>query len=273
MDSNRERIVFMIVVGVALVLAIAMGFIPAAYSEVGVALGLFSLFFATVAFTLKDYSYIAEPFLRMKNRTIVLDANEPFYVSANGKAIIIRSGNLVYATSFIKMPIYKSSTEMSDEDKFNFSTVFSKAISISAAPMRMSSQLYLVGKDEYLHVITDKLNEVEDRYNSLLNDKGAPKTAVDRVKGEVNMWHNLMDNVTQSNLQAQIAFVTVSAVGGTEDEAVNLSSLNAEQLSAGLSTALGVPTTVANGADMLLFVEPDMLIPTTATVGFASGQK
>jgi hypothetical protein len=155
---------------------------------------------------------------------------------------------------------------MTDEEKFNFATVFSRAISISTVPIRISCQLHLVNKDEYLQVITDRLNEVEDRYNSVLADKNAPKTTVDRVKGEVNMWHNLLDGITKSNSQAQIAYVTTTSSGGSEDEAVNIASMNAEQLSAGLSASLGVPTSVANGQDMLLYVEPDYLIPANQRV-------
>ncbi len=269
MDSGKERVIFIILAGIGLLLAVFMQFVPPVLQVFGVLMALIALFMATLAFAIKDYSYLIDPIMKMKGRSLVLDANEPFYLASNGKSIVIRSGNVVYATSFIKIPIYKSSTEMTDEEKFNFATVFSRAISISTAPMRLSSQLHMVNKDEYLQVITDRLNEVEDRYNSVLADKTATKASVDRVKGEINMWHNLLDGVTKSNSQAQIAYVTVTSSGGSEDEAVNIASMNAEQLSSGLSASLGVPTTVINGSEMLLYVEPEYLIPSGATTDAA----
>jgi hypothetical protein len=273
LDSQRERIVFFILAGLGIILTILMQFVPAPLAGFGILIASAALLLAVLSFAVKDYSYLIDPVLHMKGRSLVLDANEPFYLAANGKAIVIRAGNTTYATSFIKIPIYRSSTEMSDEEKFNFATIFSRAISISTVPMRLSSQLHMVNKDEYLQVITDRLSEVEDRYNSVLADKNATKEAVDRVKGEVNMWHNLLDGITKSNSQAQIAYVTVTSSGGSEDEAVNLASMNAEQLSAGLSTSLGVPTSVVNGQDILLFVEPEFLIPASAINEFAKAEK
>lgn len=273
LDSGRERIVFMFLGGAGIALALVMQFIPPAFAVIGVPVAILALLLSILSFGMKDYSYLVEPLMRMKGRTLVLDANEPFYLASNGKSIVIRQGSLIYATSFIKIPIYTSSTEMSDDERFNFATAFSKAISISSVPMRLSSQLHLINKDEYLKVITDRLNEVEDRYNSILADKSAPKTSIDRVKGEVNMWHNLLDSVSKANSQSQVAFVTVTSLGGTEDEAVNIASTNAEQLSAGLSTALGIPTSVVNGAEMLLFIEPEFLIPASTAAESMSNDK
>lgn len=264
MDVGRERIVFVIFAGVGILLAFAESLVPAAFGVIGLLIAAVALLCATLAFAMKDYSYLIDPVLHMKGRTIVIDANEPFYMSANGKAIVIRSGAAIHATAFIKIPIYKSATEMSEEEKFNFATVFSRAISISTTPMRISSQLNLVNKYEYLKLITDRLNEVEDRYNTLLANRDADTQAVDRVKGEVNMWHNLLDSVANANSQSQIAFATISTSGGTEDEAVNLVSISAEEIAAGLSATLGVQATIATGDEMLLFIEPDYLIPTSA---------
>ncbi len=62
-------------------------------------------------------------------------------------------------------------------------------------------------------------------------------------------------------------------MGGSEDEAINIASINAEQISAGLSASLGVPTTVANGQDILLFVEPEFLIPSNTATEFMKTDK
>ncbi len=268
MESGRERIAFIVLAGVGVLLAVFGGIVAATLAPVSMLLDIIALILAVLAFAVKDYAYLIDPIMHMKGRTLVLDTNDPFYVASNGKAIIVRPGKEVYATSYIKIPVYKSSTEMSDEEKFNFSTVFSRAISISNAPIRMSSQLHIINKDEYVRVVTEKLNIVEDRYNTVTSNKEASKAELDRVKGELNMWHNLLDNISKANSESQIAYVTVTAMGETEDQAVNLATVKAEQVASGLSATLGVPASVVSGDDMMLFIEPESLIPSSAAEDF-----
>ncbi|MDE1859655.1 MAG: hypothetical protein KGH67_03950 [Candidatus Micrarchaeota archaeon] len=268
MDSRNERVYLVIVAGIGVVLAVILQFIPPYYSYLSVIVAAIALIFAILAFALKDYFFLIEPISHMKGKTLTINTNDPFYIAANGKCIVVRSEGNAYATSFIKIPLYKSSTEMTDDEKFNFASLFSRMISLSAIPMRVSSQLNVVNKDEYIKVITEKMGAVEDRYNAMANDPNADRKAAERVKGEVNMWHNLLDNVTKANSQSQVAYATVTSAGTTEDEAVTLASINAEQLAAGISAALGVPATVANGDEMLLFIEPEYLIPPTTVTEF-----
>jgi hypothetical protein len=105
-DSGRERIVFFILAGIGLILGIFMQYVPTPLLPLGVVMGIAALIFAVLAFGIKDYSYLIDPIMHMKGRSLVLDSNEPFYLASNGKALVIRSGNIVYATSFIKIPLY-----------------------------------------------------------------------------------------------------------------------------------------------------------------------
>ena len=268
MDNKKEQLYFIIFAGVGLVISLFMGVVPSSLVPIGVAMGVIAMILAVAAFVVKDYAYLFEPPSRFSGRTITLDPNEPFYFSTNKRCVIVRASGVTYATSFLKVMLFKSSTEMSDEDKYDFSVLFSKAVSIRKATTRISSQLHVVDKDQYIQVITGKLNEAEDRYNTMLLRQAGDKNGMERVKGEVNMWHNLLDNVIKSNSTALTTYVTVTAVGGTEDEAVNIVTIESEELAAGMSAALGAPVTVVTGDEMLLFLEPEYIIPSTTMSEF-----
>lgn len=260
-DNGKQRLIFVVIAGVSFLLAILMGFIPPFLSPVALVISLVALGGAIIAFMTKDYFYMMTPLQHMKNGTATIDAEDPFYISLNGNAIVTRREDLVYATAFIRIPVYVSSTEMSDEDKFNFSNIFARIVSISKIPMRISAQLYSINKDEYISRISSKLNEAESRYNTVLGDKSSPQRSIDRVKGEVTMWHNMLDNVSRSNSQALDIYASVTSVGNSEDEAVNLVSLKSDELAAGISATIGVQATVVTGNAMLVYIEPDFMIP------------
>ncbi len=275
MDSGKKRVAFIIIAAVGFLFTVLMGLVPASLSLVALVLAILALAASVLAFAAKDYYYMFNPIVRMKHMTAVIDSGEPFYMSPNGNSIIVRDENEVYATSFIKVPVYSSSTEMSDEEKLNFTSLFARLVSISKNPIRLSSQLNSINKDEYMSRITAKLNESEQRYNTLQNDKATPAKELDRVKGEVTMWRNMFDNVSRSNSQELNLYASITAVGNTEDEAINLSSLRAEEVAAGISATLGVTATIATGNDILVFIEPDYMIPPatiTEMMKYKSGQ-
>lgn len=263
MNSGSQRLVFAVIAGIGLVCAIIMGLVPASLSPLALVLAVVALVATLVAYATKDYFFLFDSMLHMKNMTAVIDGNDPFYMAPSGDAIVVRRGEEVYATAFVKVPIYSSSTEMADEDRYNFSLLFARMISISKTPMRVSSQLHPINKDDYIARINAKLNESEVRYNTLQGDKTADPKALDRVKGEVTMWRNMLDNVSRSNSQELEVYASITAIGGSEEEAINLVAIKADEIAAGISATLGITATIVTGDEMLVFIEPDYMIPPT----------
>lgn len=266
MNRQSQRLVFAIVAGAAVICLIVLTLIPPTLSAVALVVAIITLMLSVFAFSIKDYFFMLGPMLRMKHMSMVIDSNEPFYMAANGNAIMVRRDNDIFATAFIKIPIYSSATEMSDEEKYNFSLLFARLISISKSPIRISSQLHSINKDDYISRIGAKLNECEVRYNTIQGDANADPKALERVKGEVTMWRNLLDNVSRSNSQQLEVYATVTALGNSEEEASNLVAIKADEIAAGISATLGISATVITGNEILVFIEPDYMIP-PATIG------
>ncbi len=224
-----------------------------------------------LAFSMRFYSYLFMPMLKMKSRTVVLNNDVPFIMSPSGNAIVVKKGEEYYASSFVKIPIYRSSTEMSDDEKLEFSKMFSRIVSMDRNITKLVSQLYIINKDEYIANIRAKLNEAEDRYQKAMSGKSSP-SELERVKGEMTMWHNLYDNISSAQSRDLAAYVMVTAVGGTEEEATNLAFQRAEEAAVGIGSVLGVNATIAKGEEILVFIEPEYAIP-VSTVSEALRQK
>lgn len=224
-------------------------------------LAVFVLFFDLLAFTTKFYTPFFVPFLQMKNRTVVLESEEPFVLAPSGNALIIRKEGDVYATAFIRIPTYRSATEMSEEEKIDFSRLFSRALTISRRPVKFGAQLYVINKDAYISHIVSKLNEAEEKYQNMSVTKNVSKEESERVRGEVTMWHNLFDSVNKVKSQALEAFAMTTAFGGNEEEAINLALQQADELAVGISSVFGVTATLIEGEELLKFIEPDYMIP------------
>ncbi len=224
-------------------------------------IALLALLLDVLAFSTKLYMSFFIPFLRMKNKTLVIDDNEAFTIAPSNNAIISRRGSDVYASAFVRIPTYRSASEMNQEEKIDFVRLFSRTLTISKTPVRFSAQLYVIDKDVYISNIKNRMSEAEERYQNTSLNKSARKEDVERINGEATMWHNLFDSVNRQRSLALDVFAMVTAVGNTEEEASTLALQQADELSAGVSSVFGVQASIIEGEDMLKYLEPDHMIP------------
>ena len=261
LDSSKETLTFVGFIAGGIILSIVLASIPPDFGPIALIVALVAIAATILGYSTTLYFYLFEPFRHMKNRSVVISNEDQFYMSPSGSSILQRADDGIRASSFIRIPIYKSSTEMTDEEKHTFSEAFSKLLNISREPIKLCSLTHIINKDEYISRIRTKMGEVEDKYNVLVNNKDAPKNQLDRIKGETAMWHNLLNNVTASNSKSQMLYAMVSQTGSTEDEASNLVNIKAQEMSAGISAALGVNASIISGNDMLVLLEPEYIIP------------
>lgn len=256
--SQKQLFVSLFVASVLPLLAIYMLGLP---EVVNFVLAILVLALDVLAFSTKLYMSFFMPFTKMKNHTAVLYEDDAFTMVPSGNAIISRRYGATYASAFVKIPSYRSATEMNQEEKVDFSRLFSRALTITNEPVKYATQLYVINKDEYISNIRNKLDEAEERYQNASVDKDITKRESERISGEVTMWHNLYDSVNKVRSQALEAFAMVSSEGGTEEEAVSLALQRADDVAAGVSSVFGVTATIVEGEELLRLIEPDHMIP------------
>ncbi len=260
---NTRFMLFGMLTAMAIVFAVISQVIH--ISVLDTLLAIIAIFVSLAAFLTKDYLYLLDAVKKRKDRTLILGDGEASTIAPSENAMVRRENGKIYGSAFVKIPMYRSSTEMNDEEKTEISKMFGRILTLSKNPIKLSAQLYMINKDEYINKLRDILNRSEERYRNIQasKDPGSSKSGEqERIRGEITMWRNLLDNVSSSRSQSLVLYAMVSAIGGTEEEAANIAYSQAEDLAGGISATLGVTASVVTGKEILSFVEPDFMIPT-----------
>ncbi len=258
MALKTQTLLFVMLAGASIAFAVLASSIT--NTAVAFIMALLSMALAIIAFSTKYYTYLYMPAFHMKNRNIVLNGAEPFTMSPSGNTILVSEENGIYASSFVTIPIYKSGTEMEQEERLDFAKLFNRMLTVTKDTLKISSQLYLVNKDIYIERIRKRLEESEAKLRTIQQDPSNHK-GIERAKGEATMWHNLMNNIPSSKSEALITYAMVSAFGSNDEEASSIAYQRAEEVASGISAILGVSAYVATGDELLNYIEPDRMIP------------
>ncbi len=224
---------------------------------------LIALIFDIFAFSSRYYSYLVGPIFKSHSKNIILSNEDAYWLSASADCILKKVNDKFIATVYILIPIYVSSTEMDDEHKLEFSEKVSRAIGITKDPARFTTEVLIMNKDEYILELKDAIAQAENEIAQINLNKNPDKSRLDHYKGKSAMLRNLLDSMTKVTSYEEISYVTISAMGFKEYEAVAEAQQKARELISGLSTIFGVPISVITGNELLKFVEPEYLIPYT----------
>jgi hypothetical protein len=251
--------------GLIIVSAVLMGIVllaPTVFvpSYAKIILFLIALVFDAMAFTSRYYSYILGPLFKQRKKHLILSNESPYWLAQSGDTILKKSGEDFIATVYISIPVYRSATEMEEEDKLDFAQQVSRLVGLSKSPARYTTELYVMNKDSYIQKLRERINMTENE-EADLQAKDAPKAELDRVRGKLAMWRNMLDSIGTNFSFELSSYITVSAKGSKEYEASSLAQQKAKEIMSGVGSLFGVPPSIITGPDLLRFVEPEYLIP------------
>jgi hypothetical protein len=212
-----------------------------------------------VGFSCRYYSYLIQPILKQRRKNIVLSDQVPYWLASTSDCIVSKRGEDFVATAFINIPMYVSASEMTDEERQRFSVQMSRLVSVNKDPVRFSSVLRVMDKDDYLKKIKELIGLSENE-ESIAVQKNDP-VALERARGKLSMWKKILDHIGSKSSMELVTFATVSATGSKEYEAITISQQKAKELMNGIGTILGVTPNIIIGAEILKLVEPEYLIP------------
>ncbi len=221
---------------------------------------IIAMVFDVLAFASRFYLYLIVPIMQQRTNNIVLSNADAYWFSTSMDSIITKQGDDFIATVYISIPLYKSASEMSDEEKINFSMQVSRLVGLSKDPTRYTTEMFVMNKDNYIQTLRDKISEVETKESEIMQ-KAEKGIGLERVRGELSMWRNILDKATKTQSFELSSYVTVSALGGKEFEAVSNAQQKAREMISGIGAIFGVSPIVITGQDILKYVEPEYLIP------------
>lgn len=224
---------------------------------------ILSVLFDVLAFASRYYTYLILPLVRQRKRHAVINEHTAYWLSTTGDCIVKKEGDDYIATAYINIPLYVSASEMSDDDKLMFASQVSKLVGISRDPVRFTTELYLMNKDEYIQKLKENIVEIEDEQAKMSSNKKTPPNELEHVKGKLSMWRKMLDNVSNGTSFELNTFATISAKGTKEFEAITMVQQKARDLMNGMASILGVPPSIVVGNELLKYIEPEYLIPFT----------
>ena len=261
---DKKILLFLGFLGMSIVFLItAMSISPSPLLDVvKIILLLLAFLFDILALASRYYTPFMIPLFMQRSKRVVLSQENAYWLSTSQDSILRKNGDDFVATVYISIPIYRSATEMSNDEKIDFSKQISRLVGLSKDPVRFTTQLFTMNKDVYIMQLRGRINELENmEVNATKSDSDSDSKAVEKIRGELSMWRNILDSINSSQSLELLTYVSVSATGTKEYEAVSIAEQKATELMAGISTIFGVIPSLITGADLLKFVEPEFLIP------------
>jgi hypothetical protein len=221
---------------------------------------LIAVIFDMIGMSSRFYSYLFAPAIKQHRRNLVISDQDAYWLATSGDAVLRKEGEMFTATVYIKIPLYRSATEMNEDEKLDFTRQMSRLLAVSDNPTRFTAQLHIMNKDSYIKVLRENISQDEDAEMKLVSSS-APPNKIERIRGRLAMWRRMLENVAGTNSLELISYASVSANGDKEYEATAIAHQRAREIMSGIAAVFGITPSIITGDDILRFVEPEYLLP------------
>jgi hypothetical protein len=222
---------------------------------------ILSAAFATVGLIFFKYGYWMVPFLTKRVRVIDV-IEEPYELSVPQDAVIKKFGNTYYASMFIHVKVYESTTEKSEEQKAAFMDLWGRAISGLKFVTKFCISSYVKDLSKYSGIIENKKAEAQLR---LANERGKPEpndAELDKIEREIAMWDNMVSKLASGeNPITQVTYIMTSGQGPTPEMALAAVKNQANEIKSTVATTLNAEVAVLTGDDLQRCFEWEYMLP------------
>ena len=225
----------------------------------GIAAGLGALF--GVLFW--RYGYIMVPLVTTRSN-VVLMTDSGYEIPPTQDVIVKNSNGVYYASAFLGMRIFESSTEKTQEENLIYSQFFERAISNIKYVTKISYMLYVEDVTEKRKTIETRRAEAQLKL-ARERDKPQPDVLkIDKYERELQKEDSELARLVKGvKPMGVIAYAQTTAVGVSKDAAISIARAQAKELRSTLENALNVEVSMLTGDEMLKCFEWDHFFPTT----------
>jgi len=207
------------------------------------------------------YGYWIVPFLTRRVRVIDV-IEEPYEVTPTQDAVIKKIGSSYYASMFIHVKIYESSTEKSEDEKRAFMDLWERAVSSMKVVTKFCLMSYTKDLSKYRTIIENKKAEAQLK---LANERGKPdsdKFQIDTLEREISMWDNMISKLSTGDPPvSQVTYIMTTGQGPTSEMAVAAVKNQANEIKSTISSTLNAEVAVLTGDDMRRCFEWEFMLP------------
>lgn len=209
------------------------------------------------------YGYIFVPMIT--SRAKVVQLTDSGYEIPPAQDVILKNvGGIYYASMFLGVRIYESTTDKTAEENVVYTQYFERAISSVKFVTKVCMLVYVKDLGEFRTRIETKHAEAQLR---LARERDKPEPDVlklDRYEREVAMWENQINKLTLGiKPMGVVSYVMTTATGVSKEGATAAARSQANELRATISNSLNVEVAQLTGEEMLRCFEWEHIIPPT----------
>ncbi len=219
---------------------------------------------AVSAVAIYKYGYFILPFLtRQGNVVQIMEGN---YEIPPAQDVILKAvGGIYYASSYLGVKIYESTSEKSPEENAVYSEYFERAISSVRFPTKFAMMVYVMDLTKHRTKWETRHAEAQLR---LAREREKPDPDVlklDRFEKEVAMCEQQIQRLVSGfKPMGAITYVMTTATGISKESATAAVKAQASELRATIGNALNVEVVPLQGDEMLRCFDWEHIIPPNA---------
>lgn len=246
-------------IGIVGVLAAFIGGTPGAILG-GILAGLGALMGVLVI----KYGYMIIPMITQRTNTVVM-TDTGYEIPPGQDVVLKKSDSVYYASAFLAIRIFESSTEKTTEENIAYNEYFERAISNLKYVTKVSYLLYVEDITEKRRTIETKRAEAQLRL-ARERDKPDPDVLrIDKYEREVGLWDSQLQRLIRGVKPMGVtAYAMTTAAGVSKDAAVASVKAQGNELRTVLANALNVEVQWLTGDEMLKCFEWEKFFPATA---------
>ncbi len=228
--------------------------------------GPIAAFFALFSLMVFKYGYWVVPFFTRGLR--VVEVREGGYEVPPSQDVILKEvGGIYYASMFLLVKIFESTTEKSDEEQRVYTQYFERAISGIKSVVKFSMMVYVKDLAKYRENIETKRMEAQLRLQREMDKPEPDPLRIDRYEREKSMWDAQLARLAGGvKPMGSICYLMTTATGVTKDSATAAVKNQATELRTLVSNALNVEVAPLSGEEMKQCFEWEFFIPPTARI-------
>lgn len=248
MIVNRAITIVSLIGGVlAFIVSLVFGaYIPAIAAA---ALFAFSIF-------IWKYGYLLMPHITCAANIVEIRGN--YTIPPTRDCVLKKSQNGYYATKFLEIMFYESTTDKKEGEKRSLFESFEKTLSSLKHTVKISFLLSSIDVSKYADEIKTKRSEAEAR-KSQFSQQNSDTIRTDR---EIAMLNRMLERLTLGERPMEIiTFASTTALGATKDEAISRVKRQAQEIKTILSSTLSSEVRELSDLDMVRCLEWEYFIP------------
>ncbi|MFH1394055.1 MAG: hypothetical protein ABII71_03325 [Candidatus Micrarchaeota archaeon] len=240
-----------------LVLVLAMG------QSFAIIAGLFAGIGCAMGVVFWKYGYLVVPLITQRTRIVMMDSGG-FEIPPSQDVILKNTGGVFYASSFLGLKIFESTTEKTMDENLNYTQYFERAISNLKYVTKISYLLFVEDVGEKRKLIETKRAEAMLRLQRERDKTDADSLKMDKFEREVAQWDAQLNRLIKGvKPMGIIAYAMTTAVGVSKEAAIAAAKSQASELRTVLANALNVEVVGLQGDEMLKCFEWERFYPTT----------